>query len=83
MKAESVRQRAASAAASPVLFSVTMDTQDGLNLCFPDLLNTSCRKETLHWSEAVLLNTLLSFISLLTAALNLLVITSVAHFRQI
>uniref|UniRef100_A0A3Q3FBE9 Trace amine-associated receptor 13c-like n=1 Tax=Kryptolebias marmoratus TaxID=37003 RepID=A0A3Q3FBE9_KRYMA len=43
----------------------------------------SCRTPTLHWSEAVLLNTVLSFISLITVVLNLLVIISVSHFRQL
>uniref|UniRef100_A0A668T6F3 G-protein coupled receptors family 1 profile domain-containing protein n=1 Tax=Oreochromis aureus TaxID=47969 RepID=A0A668T6F3_OREAU len=52
-------------------------------LCFPQLLNSSCRKPTLHWSKAVLLNIVLSCISLLTAALNLLVIISVSYFRKL
>ncbi|XP_030613312.1 trace amine-associated receptor 13c-like [Archocentrus centrarchus] len=60
-----------------------MEIQKGAELCFPQLLNSSCRKPTLHWSKAVLLNIVLSFISLITAALNLLVIISVSHFRQL
>ncbi|XP_037542558.1 trace amine-associated receptor 13c-like [Nematolebias whitei] len=60
-----------------------METQDQVKLCFPQLLNSSCRKPTLHWPEALLLNTLLSFISLITIVLNLLVIISVSHFRQL
>ncbi|XP_030614918.1 trace amine-associated receptor 13c-like [Archocentrus centrarchus] len=60
-----------------------MEIQKAAELCFPQLLNSSCRKPTLHWSRAVLLNTVLSFISLITAALNLLVIISVSHFRQL
>ncbi|XP_037542637.1 trace amine-associated receptor 13c-like [Nematolebias whitei] len=56
---------------------------EGAELCFPQLLNSSCRKPMLHWSEAVLLNTALSFISLITVILNLLVIISVSHFRQL
>ncbi|XP_030614931.1 trace amine-associated receptor 13c-like [Archocentrus centrarchus] len=60
-----------------------MEIQKGAELCFPQLLNSSCRKPTLHWSKAVLLNIALSFISLITAALNLLVIISVSHFRQL
>uniref|UniRef100_A0A668TIW8 G-protein coupled receptors family 1 profile domain-containing protein n=2 Tax=Oreochromis aureus TaxID=47969 RepID=A0A668TIW8_OREAU len=51
--------------------------------CFPELLNSSCRKPTLHWSKTVLLNVGLSFISVITAALNLLIIISVSHFRQL
>ncbi|XP_030613172.1 trace amine-associated receptor 13c-like [Archocentrus centrarchus] len=60
-----------------------MEIQKGAELCFPQLLNSSCRKPTFHWSKAVLLNIVLSFISLITAALNLLVIISVSHFRQL
>ncbi|XP_049449877.1 trace amine-associated receptor 8a-like [Epinephelus fuscoguttatus] len=51
--------------------------------CFPQLLNTSCRKPTSPWANFVLLNIVLCFISLLTVALNLLVIISVSHFRQL
>ncbi|CAI5670519.1 unnamed protein product [Oreochromis niloticus] len=57
--------------------------EKGAELCFPQLLNSSCRKPTLHWSKAVLLNIVLSCISLITAGLNLLVIISVSHFRQL
>uniref|UniRef100_A0A3Q3JWU3 G-protein coupled receptors family 1 profile domain-containing protein n=1 Tax=Monopterus albus TaxID=43700 RepID=A0A3Q3JWU3_MONAL len=52
-------------------------------LCFPELLNTSCRKPSPPWFEAVLLHIVLSSISVLTVALNLLVIISVSHFRQL
>ncbi|XP_028249665.1 trace amine-associated receptor 13c-like [Parambassis ranga] len=52
-------------------------------LCFPELLNASCKKPTLHWIDAVLVNMLLAFISLITTALNLLVIISVSHFRRL
>ncbi|KAL3969481.1 torsin-1 [Sarotherodon galilaeus] len=57
--------------------------EKGAELCFPQLLNSSCKKPTLHWSKAVLLNIVLSCISLITAGLNLLVIISVSHFRQL
>ncbi|XP_017291736.1 trace amine-associated receptor 13c-like [Kryptolebias marmoratus] len=60
-----------------------MQIQNGTELCFPHLLNNSCRKPTLHWSEAVFLNIVMSFISLITVALNLLVIISVSHFRHL
>ncbi|XP_032422625.1 trace amine-associated receptor 13c-like [Xiphophorus hellerii] len=60
-----------------------MEIQDRTDLCFPHLLNSSCRKPTLHWSEAVLLNSVLLFISLITVVLNLLIIISVSHFRQL
>ncbi|XP_045910292.1 trace amine-associated receptor 13c-like [Micropterus dolomieu] len=60
-----------------------MEVDDGAELCFPQLLNTSCRKPTLPLSEAVFLDTLVFSISVLTVALNLLVIISVSHFRQL
>ncbi|XP_078119087.1 trace amine-associated receptor 13c-like [Sander vitreus] len=59
------------------------ETQDGAELCFPQLFNTSCRKLTPPWFEVMLIHTLLYSISLLTVALNLLVIISVSHFRQL
>ncbi|KAF3694405.1 Trace amine-associated receptor 7b [Channa argus] len=59
-----------------------MESQDGADLCFPQLLNMSCRKPTSR-SKMVLLNILVSSVSLLTVSLNLLVITSVSHFRQL
>uniref|UniRef100_A0A3B4Y4H0 G-protein coupled receptors family 1 profile domain-containing protein n=1 Tax=Seriola lalandi dorsalis TaxID=1841481 RepID=A0A3B4Y4H0_SERLL len=63
--------------------SLKMVSEDGAELCFPLLLNTSCRKPASPWPEAVLLHIVLSSISLLTVALNLLVIVSISHFRQL
>ncbi|XP_063355546.2 trace amine-associated receptor 13c-like [Pelmatolapia mariae] len=60
-----------------------MEMQKGTELCFPQLLNTSCRKPTRHWSKVVLLYIVLFCISLITAALNLLVIISISHFKQL
>ncbi|XP_075334905.1 trace amine-associated receptor 13c-like [Odontesthes bonariensis] len=60
-----------------------MEIQDGAELCFPQLFNTSCRKPAPPWTEVVLLHILPSFISVLTVTLNLLVIISVSHFRQL
>ncbi|XP_056145699.1 trace amine-associated receptor 6-like [Lampris incognitus] len=60
-----------------------MEMLEGADLCFPHLLNASCRKQMRPQSEALLLSILLSFISLLTVALNLLVIISISHFRQL
>ncbi|XP_037542557.1 trace amine-associated receptor 13c-like [Nematolebias whitei] len=60
-----------------------MEIQNGAELCFPHLFNSSCKKPILPWTEAVLLNTVLFFICLIAAALNLLVIISVSHFRQL
>ncbi|XP_029967592.1 trace amine-associated receptor 13c-like [Salarias fasciatus] len=52
-------------------------------LCFPQLLNASCWKPKRPLSEAVLIYSVLSFISLLTASLDLLVIISISHFKQL
>ncbi|KAM4608764.1 trace amine-associated receptor 13c-like [Polymixia lowei] len=60
-----------------------MKTLEGTELCFPHLLNTSCRKPMRPHSESVLLYVLLSSISLFTVALNLLVIISISHYRQL
>ncbi|KAM9850632.1 LOW QUALITY PROTEIN: trace amine-associated receptor 1-like [Aulostomus maculatus] len=60
-----------------------MKVQEEAELCFPELLNTSCRRPMASWSETVLWSVLVSFISLLTLVLNLLVIISVSHFRQL
>nr|XP_033471208.1 trace amine-associated receptor 8a-like [Epinephelus lanceolatus] len=50
-------------------------------LCFPQV-NTSCRKTNRpHW-EATHSYSVLSFITMLTVVLNLLVIISISHFRQ-
>ncbi|XP_051275442.1 trace amine-associated receptor 13c-like [Dicentrarchus labrax] len=59
-----------------------MENLEGAQLCFPQLLNSSCRKPV-HPQTGVMLLYCLSFISILTAALNLLVIISISHFRQL
>ncbi|XP_062420792.1 trace amine-associated receptor 13c-like, partial [Pungitius pungitius] len=51
--------------------------------CFPQLINTSCRKPTRPHLEGMLIYILLSSITLLTVALNLLVIISISHFKQL
>ncbi|XP_040025398.2 trace amine-associated receptor 13c-like [Gasterosteus aculeatus] len=60
-----------------------METLVGTELCFPQLINTSCRKPIRPHLEAMLIYILLSSISLLTLALNLLVIISISHFKQL
>ncbi|XP_040023671.2 trace amine-associated receptor 13c-like [Gasterosteus aculeatus] len=60
-----------------------METLVGTELCFPQLINTSCRKPIRLHLEAMLIYILLSSISLLTVALNLLVIISISHFKQL
>ncbi|XP_070777650.1 trace amine-associated receptor 13c-like [Enoplosus armatus] len=60
-----------------------MDGLQEAELCYPQLLNWSCRGLMRPRSEAVLLYTLLSSVTVLTVALNLLVIISISHFRQL
>ncbi|XP_020772757.2 trace amine-associated receptor 13c-like [Boleophthalmus pectinirostris] len=50
--------------------------------CFPHL-NNSCRRLQQPHSSTALLYTLLALVSLLTVALNLLVIVSISYFRQL
>lgn len=52
-----------------------------VELCFPELLNSSCRRTKPSQFAAVLVPLTLSFICLTTMTLNLLVIISVSHFR--
>ncbi|XP_047432021.1 trace amine-associated receptor 13c-like [Mugil cephalus] len=59
-----------------------MDDSVSPPLCFPNL-NSSCRRMLRPRSETVLLYTLLASASALTVALNLLVVVSISHFRQL
>ncbi|KAF3694336.1 Trace amine-associated receptor 8c [Channa argus] len=59
-----------------------MEDQDRAELCFPQLFNSSCRKPEISQSDVVLMD-LLFFICVFTVTLNLLVIISVSHFRQL
>ncbi|XP_034740772.1 trace amine-associated receptor 7e-like [Etheostoma cragini] len=58
-----------------------MEVEDGAKLCFPQLLNTSCRKPLSPWPQTVTI--VFYSISLITVALNLLIIISISHFRQL
>ncbi|XP_032423168.1 trace amine-associated receptor 13c-like [Xiphophorus hellerii] len=60
-----------------------MEALSEAGLCFPQLINTSCRRTQHFPSENILLYVMLSCVSLLTVTLNLLVIISVSHFRQL
>ncbi|KAM4620953.1 trace amine-associated receptor 13c-like [Polymixia lowei] len=60
-----------------------METLEGAELCFPHLLNTSCRKPKGPPTEDAFFYISVSFISLCTVALNLLVIISISHYRQL
>ncbi|XP_022595871.1 trace amine-associated receptor 13c-like [Seriola dumerili] len=52
-------------------------------LCFPQLLNSSCRKTMHPRSVSMLTYIILSSISVFTVTLNLLVIISISHFKQL
>ncbi|XP_017276625.1 trace amine-associated receptor 13c-like [Kryptolebias marmoratus] len=52
-------------------------------LCFPQIFNSSCRRPKRPYFEVILIYAILSSISLLTASLNLLLIISISHFRQL
>ncbi|XP_075960725.1 trace amine-associated receptor 13c-like [Anarhichas minor] len=71
-----------STAASCLQF-LTMTRLEEVELCFPELLNSSCRKAMRPHSVSMLTYILLSSISLLTVTLNLLVIISISHFKQL
>ncbi|XP_049905512.1 trace amine-associated receptor 8a-like [Epinephelus moara] len=59
-----------------------METVEEHELCFLQL-NSSCRKPNRTHSDTVLIYIVLSVISVLTATLNLLVIISISHFKQL
>ncbi|CAI5670831.1 unnamed protein product [Oreochromis niloticus] len=60
-----------------------MEMFEETELCFPQLLNFSCRKPMQPHSVSILIYIALSSISLLTVTLNLLVIISISHFKKL
>ncbi|XP_077392405.1 trace amine-associated receptor 13c-like [Festucalex cinctus] len=60
-----------------------MKMMDQAELCFPLLVNTSCRRMQHPRPATVLTYMLLPAISLITVTLNLLVIISISHFKQL
>ncbi|XP_068186014.1 trace amine-associated receptor 13c-like [Antennarius striatus] len=52
-------------------------------LCFPQLLNSSCRKTIRPDFESMLIYIILSSISIVTVILNMMVIISISHFKQL
>ncbi|KAK2840296.1 hypothetical protein Q5P01_014036 [Channa striata] len=60
-----------------------METLEETELCFPQLLNTSCLRTKRPHFETMLTYVLLFSLSLLTAFLNLLVVISISHFKQL
>ncbi|XP_041858016.1 trace amine-associated receptor 13c-like [Melanotaenia boesemani] len=59
-----------------------MEILDEAKLCVPHL-NSSCRRPTHPPTTVMLIYVLLSSVSFITVALNLLVIISISHFRQL
>ncbi|XP_057707676.1 trace amine-associated receptor 13c-like [Corythoichthys intestinalis] len=60
-----------------------MDTEDKSDLCFPQLGNISCRKTSPDGSQRFIIIVILPITCILTVLLNLLVIISISHFRQL
>ncbi|XP_037543059.1 trace amine-associated receptor 13c-like [Nematolebias whitei] len=60
-----------------------MQTLGEVELCFPQLLNSSCRKSKYPSSGSMLTYVTLSSVSLLTVALNMLVILSISLFKKL
>nr|XP_061797614.1 trace amine-associated receptor 13c-like [Nerophis lumbriciformis] len=63
--------------------SSSMDSEYQSDLCFPELGNISCRKHTSDGSPGFLFRFFLSVACVLSVLLNLLVIISISHFRQL
>ncbi|XP_032363096.1 trace amine-associated receptor 13c-like [Etheostoma spectabile] len=60
-----------------------MEVEDGAELCFPQFQNTSCTKPSSPWPQTLLIYIVWYSLSLTTVTLNLLIIISVSHFRQL
>ncbi|XP_068186309.1 trace amine-associated receptor 13c-like [Antennarius striatus] len=69
--------------AAHVFLTLVMATLEGTELCFPHLFNTSCRKTHRPYFASIFIYVTLSSISLLTTTLNLMVIISISHFKQL
>ncbi|XP_066506305.1 trace amine-associated receptor 13c-like [Hoplias malabaricus] len=62
--------------------NITEHQENIVQYCFPDN-NSSCRKEVRTGPAYIFLYIVLSFISVCTVVLNLLVIISISHFKQL
>lgn len=65
-----------------LFFSSLMESAGEHLLCFSNL-NSSCKRLNQTFSETAVFSTLLASVSLVTVTLNLLVIISISHFRQL
>ncbi|XP_033842334.1 trace amine-associated receptor 9-like [Periophthalmus magnuspinnatus] len=54
-----------------------------IELCFPHLHNSSCRKSKTDPTNDQITDVLLGFVSMLTCVLNLLAIIAISHFRKL
>ncbi|CAN9498562.1 unnamed protein product [Ophioblennius macclurei] len=62
------------------------EVMEDAGLCFPRLINASCRRPAeaeRRGAQELVLHLLLCGVALLTAVLNLLVVVSISHFRQL
>ncbi|XP_034741449.1 trace amine-associated receptor 13c-like [Etheostoma cragini] len=60
-----------------------MEILEEVELCFPQLLNASCKKPMRTPFEFMLSYIILSSITVITTTLNLLIIISISHFKQL
>ncbi|XP_038577351.1 trace amine-associated receptor 13c-like [Micropterus salmoides] len=60
-----------------------METLEEVELCFPQLLNMSCKRPKRSHFEIIMSYIILSSITVLSTTLNLLVIITISHFKQL
>ncbi|XP_045909885.1 trace amine-associated receptor 13c-like [Micropterus dolomieu] len=60
-----------------------METLEEVELCFPQLLNMSCKRPKRSHFEVIMSYIILSSITVLSTTLNLLVIITISHFKQL
>ncbi|XP_045910104.1 trace amine-associated receptor 13c-like [Micropterus dolomieu] len=60
-----------------------METLEEVELCFPQLLNMSCKRPKRSHFEIIMSYIILSSIIVLSTTLNLLVIITISHFKQL
>ncbi|KAM9850593.1 trace amine-associated receptor 13c-like [Aulostomus maculatus] len=65
------------------VLKMEMENLETSDLCFPEFLNASCRKNNQPLFSAIVTYILLSLISSFTVTLNLLVIISISHYKKL